>query len=242
MPLAISASNLSKSYNDGTSEHQVLVNINVDFAASDTCVLLGPSGSGKTTLLSICGCLLRPTRGQLTVAGKLVQFDRPDMLTELRRRSIGFVFQQSQLLPFVTIQDNLKIVARNAGMSYTDMNRRISEVTHYLDLKKHLHRKPAELSGGQRQRVAVARAVLHRPPILLADEPTAALDWQNGQAAIRLLIEQAKRENVLLVVVTHDTRLVPLFNRVLRIESGQIVSDTVPEPLQNSAESAEMLP
>jgi putative ABC transport system ATP-binding protein len=143
-------------------------------------------------------------------------------LTELRRDKIGFVFQHAQLLPFLSVEDNLRVVAKNAGLSAVRVGQRITELTKTLGIEPYRHRKPAELSGGQRQRVAIARAVLHRPPIVLADEPTAALDWENGQAAIRLLVEQARAEHSLLIVVTHDTRLVKHFDRVLRMESGRI--------------------
>ncbi len=213
---------LTKTYGTGALAEVALREVTVSFARGEACVLLGPSGSGKTTLLSILGCLLSPSAGELSIAGQRVPYESPDHLTALRRDKIGFVFQHAQLLPFLSVEDNLRIVAGNAGLSAARVGQRIAELTKTLDIEAYRHRKPAELSGGQRQRVAIARAVLHQPPIVLADEPTAALDWENGQAAIRLLVAQAKEENALLIVVTHDTRLVPLFDRVLHMESGRI--------------------
>ncbi|MGD9715155.1 MAG: ABC transporter ATP-binding protein [Thermomicrobiales bacterium] len=220
---------LAKTYGRGTIAETALAGVTLKCARGETCLLLGPSGSGKTTLLSILGCLLSPTDGQVEIEGERVPYGRPGKLIALRRDKIGFVFQQAQLLPFLTVESNLRVVAKNAGLRRPEIRQRIGELTDALGIRAYRHRKPAELSGGQRQRVAIARALLHRPPIILADEPTASLDWENGQAAIRLLIEQAKAENSLLIVVTHDTRLVPLFDRVLQMESGKILSDSAIE-------------
>lgn len=216
------ADRLAKTYGQGDLAELALREVSLELAVEQSCVLLGPSGSGKTTLLSILGCLLTPTAGELSIAGNRVRFNRPSELIELRRRSLGFVFQHAQLLPFLTVEDNLRVVAVNAGLSRAATAARISDLTARLGVASYRRRKPAALSGGQRQRVAIARALLHRPAIILADEPTAALDWENGQAAIRLLIAQAKAESALLIVVTHDTRLVPLFDRVLHMESGRL--------------------
>ncbi|MEQ8667666.1 MAG: ABC transporter ATP-binding protein [Pirellulales bacterium] len=199
-----------------------LTEVSLSFARSETCVLLGPSGSGKTTLLSILGCLLTPTEGDIEIDGELVPKTARDKLSELRRRKIGFVFQHSQLLGFLTVEENLRIVAENAGLTPAESKSRVSHLTTRLDISNYRHRKPAALSGGQRQRVAIARALIHRPSIVLADEPTAALDWSNGQIVIRLLIDQAKEANAALMVVTHDTRLVELFDRALHLDSGRM--------------------
>lgn len=223
---ALACHYLSKTYGRGDLAETALSGVSLECQRGEACVLLGPSGSGKTTLLSILGCLLSPTSGKVEIEGQQVPHGQPGKLIALRRHKIGFVFQHAQLLPFLNVERNLSVVARNAGLSRRDISLRIGELTETLGIAPYRHRKPAELSGGQRQRVAIARALLHRPPILLADEPTAALDWENGQAAIRLLIEQARAENSLLIVVTHDMRLVPLFDRVIRMESGRVLSDS----------------
>jgi ABC-type lipoprotein export system ATPase subunit len=213
---------ISKSYADDNSAEPVLYDVSLEFRRGETCVLLGPSGSGKTTLLSILGCLLSPSSGELAIDGRPVSFRSQARLCEIRRRYIGFVFQHAQLLPFLNVAQNLRVTGKNAGLESKELFSRIGTLLERLGVDHVRHQKPSAISGGQRQRVAVARAALHRPPIILADEPTAALDWTNGEAVVRLLVEQAKVENSLLIAVTHDTRLVPLFDRVLRIEAGKV--------------------
>jgi putative ABC transport system ATP-binding protein len=222
MSTVLSCHRISKSYGQGALSETALAEVSLNFSRGETVILLGPSGSGKTTLLSILGCLLTPTEGDIEIDGEVAPKARRDKLSELRRRKIGFIFQHSQLLGFLTVAENLRIVANNAGLKPTESKARISHLTTRLDIANYLHRKPGELSGGQRQRVAIARALIHRPSIVLADEPTAALDWSNGQIVIRLLIEQAKEADAVLIVVTHDTRLVELFDRVLHLDSGRI--------------------
>lgn len=213
---------VEKTYGSGPLAQRVLTGVSMEFEEGQKCAVVGPSGSGKTTLLSILGCMLSPSGGQVTLGGRPINFESTRNLVELRRTSIGFVFQHAQLLPFLSIRENLRIVGRNCGIARSDIDSRILEVAQRLRIDSLLHKKPAELSGGQRQRAAIARAVLHRPRLLLADEPTAALDWENGVAAVKLLVEQASLENSLLITVTHDTRLLPHFDRVLRIEGGRI--------------------
>jgi putative ABC transport system ATP-binding protein len=215
-------------YGRGDAAEPVLLGVSASFAAGEACVLLGPSGSGKTTLLSILGCMLQPTRGEVTVCGEGVDWRSPGRLTRFRRVHLGFVFQQAQLLPFLSVAENLEVVGRNAGLSPRPLARRIDELLERLGIAAMRHKKPGQLSGGQRQRVAIARAVLHRPSILLADEPTASLDWQHGREAVRLLVEQARAEGALLLTVTHDTRLLPLFGRTMRIEAGRLSEGEAP--------------
>jgi putative ABC transport system ATP-binding protein len=204
----------------GEIADEVLRGVTVAFERGETCVLMGPSGSGKTTLLSILGCLLTPTSGELVLDGQQVDFTARGVLRRLRRAKIGFVFQHAQLLPFLTITENLEVVGRNAGLSARALAIRIGDLLDRLGIATTRHRKPGQLSGGQRQRAAIARAVLQQPSILVADEPTAALDWHHGQEAVRLLVEQAQEEGAMLLAVTHDARLVPMFNRRLHIREG----------------------
>ena len=222
MDTALACHELTKIYGRGDVAETALAGITLAFQVGESCVLMGPSGSGKTTLLSILGCLTSPTRGTVEIAGLPVNFNRKGSLTKLRRTQIGFVFQHDQLLPFLSVQENLRIVAGNAGLAKSEATKRIQSLLDRLGIAPYAHRKPDNLSGGQRQRVAIARAVLHRPQIILADEPTAALDWENGQVATKLLIEQARDDRALLVVVTHDARLTSMFDRVLHLESGKV--------------------
>ncbi|MCY2993424.1 MAG: ABC transporter ATP-binding protein [Planctomycetota bacterium] len=219
----IECTNITKDFGSGHTRQAVLAGVSLRFGAGESCVLLGPSGSGKTTLLSILGCLLSPTDGQLRLRGELVPFRSKGRLAWLRRRHIGFVFQQAQLLPFLTIEENLTAVGQNAGLDRRTLRNRVNELLDVLGLQDLRRKSPLQASGGERQRVAVARALVHWPPIILADEPTAALDWANGQNVVRLLAEQTQRMQSLLIAVTHDTRLVPMFQRTLRIDSGRIV-------------------
>jgi putative ABC transport system ATP-binding protein len=214
---------LSKTYGRGGLAQVVLSDINAQLYLGQICAVLGPSGSGKTTLLSILGCLLSPTMGEVAIEGRNVDFRCTRQLAALRRTRLGFVFQRAQLLPFMTVRDNLRIVGGNCGVPPAQLHRRIAELVSSLKIDGVLLKKPARISGGERQRVAIARAVLHKPPILLADEPTAALDWNTGRAAVELLVEQARAQRSLLIVVTHDTRLLDLFERVFYIDSGRLV-------------------
>lgn len=209
-------------FGQGELAENVLRGVSVAFQADQTCVLMGPSGSGKTTLLSILGCLLTPTSGQVVLEGRRVDFAARGSLGRLRRDKIGFVFQHAQLLPFLTVTENLELVGRNGGLSSNGLDQRIGDLLERLEIAAMKHKLPEQLSGGQRQRVAVARALLNRPSILLADEPTASLDWQHGETAVRLLVEQAREERALLLAVTHDARLLPLFSRHLTISGGRL--------------------
>jgi ABC-type lipoprotein export system ATPase subunit len=214
--------NLTKVYGRGSLAETALAGVTIGFCAGECCILLGPSGSGKTTFLSIVGCLLSPTGGTVEFDGRPIDYTKQGRLTKLRRKQIGFVFQHAQLLPFLSVFENLSIVGRNAGLGGRETKTRIQTLLEQLGIARYAHRKPHDLSGGQRQRVSIARAVLHRPRVILADEPTAALDWENGQAATKLLVEQAHNDGALLIVVSHDTRLVPLFDRTVHLESGQL--------------------
>jgi ABC-type lipoprotein export system ATPase subunit len=221
---ALVCHNLTKTYGRGALAETALAGVTIRFQAGECCMLLGPSGSGKTTFLSIVGCLLSPTGGTVEMEGLPIDYTKKGRLTRLRRKQIGFVFQHAQLLPFLSVFENLSIVGRNAGLTGKETKGRINGLLEQLSIARYSHRKPDDLSGGQRQRVSIARAVLHRPRMILADEPTAALDWENGQSATKLLIEQSHNDGALLIVVSHDTRLVPLFDRTVHLESGQLRS------------------
>jgi putative ABC transport system ATP-binding protein len=219
---ALACHNLTKVYGRGALAETALAGVTIRFQAGECCMLLGPSGSGKTTFLSIVGCLLSPTDGAVELDGQPIDYTKKGRLTRLRRSHIGFVFQHAQLLPFLSVFENLRVVGANAGLSRKETKNRIHALLEQLGIARYAHRKPDDLSGGQRQRVSIARAALHRPRVILADEPTAALDWENGRAATRLLVEQARHDGALLIIVSHDTRLVPLFDRTVHLESGQL--------------------
>lgn len=222
MTAVLECQDVRKVYGDGSLAQTVLDGVTLSLEPGECAALLGPSGSGKTTLLSILGCLLTPNAGSLSVKDQTA-FPKPRLpLTEFRRRFIGFVFQHAQLLPFLSVEGNLSVVAENCGLARRDRKTRIGFLLERLGMNEHRFKLPAQLSGGQRQRVAIARSLLHRPAVVLADEPTAALDWKSGEAAVDLLIDEARAENAALLVVTHDTRLVPKFDRVFHIDGGRL--------------------
>jgi putative ABC transport system ATP-binding protein len=222
MPSIMSCRGITKNYGSGEMLEQVLKPVYLEFFQGQASVLIGPSGSGKTTLLSILGCLLAPSEGQLLIENDCVNFSDKSSLTEVRRQKLGFIFQHAQLLPFLSIEENLVLIGLNAGMHKDDVKQRLDNLLERLELLAMRFKYPSQLSGGQRQRVAIARALLHRPSIVLADEPTAALDWNTGKTVVELLLEQARREQAVLVVVTHDTRMLPLFDRILSIADGML--------------------
>jgi putative ABC transport system ATP-binding protein len=219
----LSGKNLMMTYGKGQTVQPVLSGASLRLGRGEACALLGPSGSGKTTLLSILGCLLTPTAGSLSILDRPVPWGAPRGLTRLRREVIGFVFQQSNLLPFLSVADNVRVVGRNSGVRGRDLEFRITELLDRLGIAAIAARRPAEVSTGQRQRAAIARALVHRPSVILADEPTAALDWDAGQTAVRLLADHARSSGAGLLVVTHDARLVDLFDQVFHIEHGKVV-------------------
>jgi putative ABC transport system ATP-binding protein len=213
-------------FGEAALRQPVLRSLSVSFAPCAACLLMGPSGSGKTTLLSILGGLLSPSSGELYFQEQRVDFTKRDKVIQWRRDQIGFVFQQAQLLPFLTARENVEIVGRNAGLSRHGLRCRVTELLERLKIAELSLKHPEQLSGGQRQRFAIARALVHRPQIILADEPTAALDWQHGETAVRLLVEQVRLENALLLCVTHDPRLIPYFDRCIAITEGRLVEET----------------
>lgn len=212
-------------FGSGELAETVLHGITASFEAGKTYILMGPSGSGKTTLLSILGCMLRPTEGGLRLRGESVDWRSSGRMTRVRRQYLGFVFQHAQLLPFLSVVENLEVVGRNAGLRGAELSDRVTHLLERLDIANCRRKAPDQLSGGQRQRVAIARAVIHRPPVILADEPTAALDWDHGEEAVRLLVEQAKEEGAMLLTVTHDARLIPYFDRRLGIDRGRLTEN-----------------
>jgi putative ABC transport system ATP-binding protein len=223
MAAILDCNDVRKTYGRGPLAQAVLHGVSLRLGPGEACVLLGPSGSGKTTLLSILGCLLSPSAGELRIHGQAVDHACAGRQSWIRRRQIGFVFQQAQLLPFLTVAQNVAVVGRNSGLGRAETASRVEELLARLDIEHLRARRPDQVSGGQRQRAAIARALVHRPSIVLADEPTAALDGPTGEAVVRLLIEQARAEGALLIAVTHDTRLVKRFDRVFHMDSGRVL-------------------
>jgi putative ABC transport system ATP-binding protein len=194
-------------------------------SGGELTLLMGPSGSGKTTLLSILGCMLTPTSGQVRVGGELTSGKGAEELAKLRREQIGFIFQSYHLFPTLTATDNVRLALDVRGENSARSVTKCEEALARVGLAHRIGAFPRELSGGEQQRVAIARAIVGNASTILADEPTAALDSENGHAIMELLSEIAKDAARGVLVVTHDPRILPFANRVVRIEDGRIVGE-----------------
>jgi putative ABC transport system ATP-binding protein len=210
----------------GTGEHAVaaLSEASIDIRPGEVMLIEGPSGSGKTTLISILGLLLKPTSGEVWLEGKNVAGLGERDLPGLRARNFGFVFQGFNLFPALTAQENVAIAIQMKDPRAKDPRGEAKRLLELVDLGPRAHHLPADLSGGQKQRVAIARALGGNPPILIGDEPTAALDTKTALSVMELLRELASTHGRSVVVVTHDPRLERFADRVIRVEDGRISS------------------
>jgi putative ABC transport system ATP-binding protein len=220
---------VTKVFEEGRQRVEVLKGITMEVAAGEVVALEGPSGSGKTTLLSIVGCILTPTAGEVEVAGARVKRGDEAALRELRRRSIGFVFQQYNLFPALSALENVEYSLNVRGVRGRGARVEAQRVLERVGLGERLHFLPRDLSGGQKQRVAIARALAGRPPVLLADEPTANLDSAAGAQILDLFQELAKAEGRGLLVVTHDPKVRRIADRVVGIADGRLVEPRLAE-------------
>jgi putative ABC transport system ATP-binding protein len=222
--ITIQAENLSKVYREGSLEVTAVREANFTAEAGEMLAITGPSGSGKTTLLSMLGCILRPTRGRITVCGERVDGLSERQLPRVRRRYMGFIFQSANLFAALTAAENVEVMLKLKGFDHGAARRRARELLDEMDLGARAHTLPRELSGGQKQRVSIARALAGGPPLILADEPTASLDWKNGEQVIRLLRESAKHSNCTVIIVTHDHRVDPFIDRSVSLVDGELVA------------------
>jgi len=228
MKSVIRAHGLSKIYGTGSNEIRALSDVDLEIRSGQLTLLMGPSGSGKTTLLSILGCILRASSGQFSLLGEDVTALPESALPRLRRDLIGFVFQGFNLFPALTAAENVALALNLRGVSNKAAQRRAEELLIEVGLQDRLRAFPADLSGGQKQRVAIARALAGDPPILLADEPTAALDSTSGRTVIELLQRLAHQHARAVVMVTHDPRVLSYGDRILHLEDGRLVREELP--------------
>jgi putative ABC transport system ATP-binding protein len=224
MSSAISAHDVTKVFREGRETVPVLRGISLEVGRGEVVALEGPSGSGKTTLLSILGCILTPTSGEVIVDGELVDPRRPDRLPAIRRRSIGFVFQQFNLFPALTARENVEYALNIKGHHGREARRAAERALADVGLDDRRDFLPRDLSGGQKQRVAIARALAGEPQVLLADEPTANLDSQVGAQVLELFRDLAKRDRRALLVVTHDPKVRAVADRVVQIRDGRLAA------------------
>jgi putative ABC transport system ATP-binding protein len=225
MELAIRASDVHKSFGTGPRRQPILRGIHLAVARGQTVYLVGPSGSGKTTLLSILGCILTADLGSVQVQGQEVVAMTSAQLTAFRRRQLGFIFQSFNLFPTLSALDNVRLALSMQGLPLRAATQRAADLLDQVGLGSRARLRPGQLSTGECQRVAVARALAADPAILLADEPTAALDAENGQAIMHLLHGLVQDRAGTLVVVTHDERIFPFADRILRLEDGHLTEE-----------------
>lgn len=225
----LQAKGIVKVFGSGAGEVKPLKGIDVELYSGELTLLMGPSGSGKTTLLSILGCILSPTEGRLEVAGNSTEGLDAEGLANLRRRHVGFVFQGYNLFPTMTASENVMLALDVRAKPVVDPPTHALNALAAVGLAHRAKAFPAKLSGGEKQRVALARALAGAPSLILADEPTAALDAENGRAVMALLSEVAKDPNRAVLAVTHDHRTLPYADRIIRIEDGLIHSDERPK-------------
>ena len=223
------ARGLSKLYREGATEFRALSGVDLDIASGQLTLLMGPSGSGKTTLLSILGCILRASSGTLEILGEDATALPENALPRVRREMIGFVFQGFNLFPTLTAAENILLALDVRGIRGAPAKQRAKELLAEVGLQDRMRAFPADLSGGQKQRVAIARALAGNPPILLADEPTAALDSTSGRAVIELLVRLAHQHSRAVVMVTHDPRVLSYGDRILHLEDGRLVREEAPQ-------------
>ena len=222
--IVVECINLRKSYILGEIRVDALRGINMKINRGEMVSIMGPSGCGKTTLLNIIGSLDNPSSGQVLLEKNDISRASEQELTEIRRRSVGFIFQFYNLLPVLTALENVELPMLIAGIPKDERVKRATELLEKVDLLQRKDHKPDELSGGERQRVAIARALSNRPAILLADEPTGDLDTESGLAILNLLKEVNKTENQTLILVTHDSNIAKQANRIFHIKDGMISS------------------
>lgn len=217
---AIIATGVEMTFQSGGDRFQVLKPTTWEIPTGDIQLLMGPSGSGKTTLLSILAGLLTPTTGNVYLLGKEITSMSRDKLAQFRLQNIGFIFQGFNLFPALTAAENVEVVLNIKGVRGRKARQQAQVLLAQVGLEKQINQKPGNLSGGQKQRVAIARAIAGNPRLIMADEPTAALDSQSGHNVIELLRYLAKEKSCTVLMVTHDPRIVDVADRVAYLEDG----------------------
>jgi putative ABC transport system ATP-binding protein len=220
----ISMDNIWKTYQMGSEKVHALRGVSFSVKKGEYLAIIGPSGSGKSTLMNLIGCLDTPSQGEYWINGKLVSAMQDDELARIRNQEVGFVFQTFNLLARATSLHNVELPLIYAGMSSSERHEKAKQALASVDLKERMMHKPNELSGGQRQRVAIARALVNHPSILLADEPTGALDSVTSHE-IMALFEKLHAEGNTIIVVTHEHDIAERAHRVISIRDGQIEKD-----------------
>ncbi len=228
----ISVRNLNHYFGQGTLEKQALFDINLDVFQGEIVIMTGPSGSGKTTLLTLMGGLRSAQEGSLKILGQEMRGASKYQLTQVRRQ-IGYIFQAHNLLTFLTAQQNVRMsLELHEEMLNQDMNAKVTAILEQVGLGNRTNYYPDNLSGGQKQRVAIARALVSHPKIVLADEPTAALDKKSGRDVVEMMQRLAKEQGCAILLVTHDNRILDIADRIVHMEDGRLANDNAAIVLQ----------
>jgi len=224
-PALVRARNLGKDYVMGDNRVQALKSVDVEIKRGEFVAIMGPSGSGKSTFMNLVGALDRPTRGELSIADRDISKLSRDELAALRNQVLGFVFQQFMLLPKTSALDNARLPLMYTRLPAPEKDRRAREALQRVGLAERMDHTPAQLSGGQQQRVAIARALVNHPRMILADEPTGALDTVTASDIMQLLTE-LNNEGVTVILVTHEEEIAEHARRIIRFRDGEIISDS----------------
>jgi putative ABC transport system ATP-binding protein len=235
--LLIETQGLTKHYAAGEGTVAALSGVSLAVSPGEFVAAMGPSGSGKSTFLNLIGCLDRPTRGEYRLVGEDVSRLPPDRLAGIRNRRLGFVFQSFNLLPRADALANVELPLVYGSVGRRERRERAAAMLALVGLGERMHHRPSQLSGGQQQRVAIARALVNEPDLILADEPTGALDSRTG-LEIMALLQGMNREGVAVLMVTHDAEIARFASRCLRFHDGQLVADEAQAPAAASAELA----
>ncbi len=219
-------SDVTRVYKIGEVETRALNGVSLSIQSGEFTSLVGPSGSGKTTLLQLIGCLDQPTSGKVVINGKETTNLNRNQRADLRKETIGFVFQFFALIPTLTAYENVEMPLLLNGKSPAERKQRVMELLEAVDVTNRAHHRPDQLSGGQQQRIAVARALATDPKLILADEPTANLDSENGKQVMDLMKKLNKDTGVTFVFATHDSRVISYAERVVTLEDGLVVKDS----------------
>jgi putative ABC transport system ATP-binding protein len=217
--------NVFRTYKIGEIETLALNGVSLSINSGEFTALIGPSGSGKTTLLQLIGCLDQPTRGSITLNGKDVSTLNRNQRADMRRGTIGFIFQFFALIPTLTAYENIEMPLILTGVAADKRRTRVTELLKAVELSDHGHHRPDQLSGGQQQRVAIARALSTEPALILADEPTANLDTANGQQVMEIVKKLNEETGVTFVFATHDQRVIKYARRIVTLQDGKIIKD-----------------
>lgn len=217
--------NITKSYNEGANLVQAVKPTDLQVNAGELVAIIGPSGSGKSTLLSIAGALLQPSEGEVVINGQAIGNMKEKELSKFRLQQLGFILQTSNLIPYLSVIDQLLIVKKMAGKVSTQDKTFAKKLLTDLGLEKKLKKMPNELSGGERQRVAIARAFMNDANVILADEPTASLDSKRAVEVVELLSKEVKQRNKAAIMVTHDERMLKYCDAVYRMNDGVLTKE-----------------